>query len=473
MNDYKLVTTLRTFSIYELNQFNKFIHSPYFNANQKVIEFFNLLVESLKQKEPIALTKQDVFSSVFPDEPVYLDDKFRKLNTDILKLVEEFMALNTFNANLLSKYTYLLEALKKRKLVKLYKTRISKAQTISERQIERSSSFYFFNYQLEKIIFEITEFDIKRTEKTNIDAISENLDIFYITEKLKLYADMVSRKKFASHEYKMLFIEEIFHHLESNDYSLYPTVSIYYQILKSQIEPDNPIHYYELKKLISQHIDKFETTEGTQILGSAMNYCVGQINNNRNEFLKEFFELMKGYLDKEFYFEEGKLNPFVFKNIIVTGLRLKEYNFVEDFIFNYKNKLPEDFQENAISYNLAQLYFYKKEFKKVLLHLTNLEYSDISYNLGARSLLIATYYELGEYDPLQSAISSFSVYLSRAKGTMPEKRRISYLNYTKLVKNMSNLQPNNPKQKKKLIDSFEKSEGIASAIWLRDKINEL
>jgi hypothetical protein len=473
MNDYKLITTLRTFSVYELNQFSKFINSPYFNVNQKITDFYGLIVEYLKKKEEIQLSKQEIFKDVFPEENEYQDDKFRKLNTDLLKLVEEFMALSTYNDNELSKYTYLLEALKKRKLVKLYKTRISKAQTLSERQLERSSSFYFFNYQLEKIIFEITEFDIKRTEKTNIDAISENLDIFYITEKLKLYADMVSRKKFASHEYKMLFIDEILHHLESNDYSSYPTVSIYFQILKSQIEPDNTIHYYELKHLISQHIDKFETAEGTQILGSAMNYCVGQINANRNEFLKEFFELMKGYLDKEFYFEEGKLNPFVFKNIIVTGLRLKEYNFVEDFIFNYKNKLPEDFQENAISYNLAQLYFYKKEFKKVLLHLTNLEYSDISYNLGARSLLIATYYELSEYDPLQSSISSFAVYLSRAKGTIPEKRRISYLNYTKMVKNMSNLPPNNPKQKKKLIEKFEKSEGIASAIWLKEKINEL
>lgn len=471
MRDSKLYSTLLSLSVYELNQLQKFIHSPYFNVNQNVIRFYEILHENIKQKNSFTLSKSKIYKQIFEEN--YNDEKFRKLSTDLLKLIEEYLIFSAFEANKINKTTYLLEALRNRKLEKLYRSGIKNAQKLSERQYERSSSFYFFNYQVEKLIFDITEFDFKRTVKTNIEAISENLDIFYIAEKLKFYIDMLSRKQFATHQYKMLFMDEILNHIEKNDLSKYPNINVYYQILQTQLKPNETIHFYELKTLIQDHINTFTTTEGTQILGSAMNYCVGQINLNNQEFLKEFYDLMKEYLDKEYFYTDGKLNPFVFKNIIVTGLRLKEYDFVENFILTYKSRLPEDFQENAISYNLAQLYFYKKDYPKVLQNLTNLEYNDITYNLGARSILVATYYEMNEYDPLQSAISSFSVYLSRAKGTIPDRRRKSYMQYLKFVKNMSNHIPGDSKKKEKLIAEYNKNTGIASANWLKEKLEEL
>lgn len=471
MNDSKLLITLRTFNVYELNQLYKFVHSPFFNSNKFIESYFDILYTYLKNKSADELNKNEIFKNIFDEE--YNDTKFRKLNTDLLKIVEEFLITNSFQNNRMNKATYLLEALKNRKIEKLYKSSIKNAQILRDREFERSSSFYFFNYQVEKIIFDMTEFDYKRSVRTNIEAISENLDIFYITEKLRFYIDMLSRKQFVTHQYNLLFMDEILNHIEKNDVSIYPTINVYYHILQSQIHSENVEYYYTLKELIRKHISSFSLQEGTQILGSAMNYCVGQINNSKQEFLKEFYDLMREYLDKEYFYSDGKLNPFVFKNIIVTGLRLKEYDFVENFIYDYKDKLPEDFQENAINYNLAQLYFYKKDFKRVLLNLTNLDYNDISYNLGARSILVASYYELDEYDALQSAISSFYVYLSRAKGTIPDRRRKNYIDFLKFVKNMSYYIPGDKKKKKKLIADFEKSTGVASAVWLKEKLDEL
>ncbi len=471
MTDSKLVSTLLTLSVYELNQLQKFVNSPYFNANQNIINFYEILYKYIKKGQELTDWKSTIYESIFKED--YNDEKFRKLSTDLLKLVEEYLIYAAFEANKMNKTTYLLEALRNRKIEKLYRTSIKNAQKLSERQYERSSSFYFFNYQVEKLIFDITEFDFKRTVKTNIEVISENLDIFYMAEKLKFYIDMLSRKQFATHQYNMLFMDEILSHIEKNDFSKYPNINVYYQILQTQLKPNDTIHFFELKKLIRNHINTFTVTEGTQILGSAMNYCVGQINLNNPQFLQEFYDIMKEYLDEEYFYTDGKLNPFVFKNIIVTGLRLKEYDFVENFIFSYKDKLPEDFQENAISYNLAQLYFYKKDYPKVLQNLTNLEYNDISYNLGARSILVATYYEMDEYDPLQSAISSFNVYLSRAKGTIPDRRRKSYMQYLKYVKNISNHIPGDNKKKEKLIAELDKNTGVASINWLREKLAEL
>ena len=80
-----------------------------------------------------------------------------------------------------------------------------------------------------------------------------------------------------------------------------------------------------------------------------------------------------------------------------------------------KEKLPVEFRENAVSFNLAQLYFYQKNMTRLFNFFKLLKFEDFTYNLVSKSMLIATYYETEEMEPLFSLFESFRVYLNRHK----------------------------------------------------------
>lgn len=101
---------------------------------------------------------------------------------------------------------------------------------------------------------------------------------------------------------------------------------------------------------------------------------------------------------------EGELSPWDFRNIVVLGLRLGETDWVENFINTHKNFIPEAMRANAVSFNLAQVYFYQKKYEKVMVLLQKVEYEDLTYNLNSKSLLLIAYYELQEIETLHSLL---------------------------------------------------------------------
>ena len=103
-------------------------------------------------------------------------------------------------------------------------------------------------------------------------------------------------------------------------------------------------------------------------------------------------------------------------------MREKDYYWTERFISEYGLHLPETYRENAITYNMANLYFYKKEFAKVIELLQEVAYEGDNYSLGSKSILMATYYETDEIDALYSLCDSFKAYLKRNKLISRDKK---------------------------------------------------
>jgi hypothetical protein len=241
----------------------------------------------------------------------------------------------------------------------------------------------------------------------------------------------------------------------------------------TQKEGEEVEHYYKLKKLIDKFYDKFPPKEAYFIYSEAMNYCIRKVNKGNFNFLKELFTLYKDLLRNELIFTEDKLSPWDFKNITNCALRLKEYEWTEWFINTYQDKLPEAFRNNAVTFNLAQLYYYQHRYEEVIEKLKDVEFDDFSYNLTSKTMLIATYYELDEIEPLFSLLESFRTYLNRHK-EIPAQRRQYYLNTIRVVKRLSRVTPGDEKIMTKVKTEFEtKKSAIAMEAWIEEKILEL
>ncbi len=469
----KTYTILQSFDKYEVNRLRKFLQSPYFNMNEAIVTLFEIFIKDIFGKSTKGLAKEIIWNKIY-NQKKYDDVRFRKLNSELLKLVEKFLAQQVYEDNPIHQATHLIESVGEKKLEKLYSSTMRTARRLSSQQSYKSANFYFYQYEIEKNYYGLTQLDIKRASKGNEDLIAKNLDWFYLAEKLRIICTISSRQTEVSHQYDMILTAEIINHLKNNNwYEEVAPVAIYYQIYLTYEKPENENHYYKLKKLLTKNALQFPPSEANNMYNHALNYCVRGINKGISKFLREYFDLYCDLLNKEIIFEHGKIAPWLFKNIIVIALRLGEYEWTENFIKIYSSKLPLEFRDNAVTFNSAQLYFYQKKYDEVIRLLNQVEYEDLAYNLNSKLMLIAVYYETDEIEPLYFLMDAFRVYLNRNK-KLPTERKQIYINFIKFTKKLTKIIPGDKKAIEKLrLDISNTKGGIVNIKWLKEKIAEL
>lgn len=471
MEETKLVSLLKSLNKYEINKLKKFLASPYHNRDLVILEMYEVLIKAIKKEQIGRLTKESLWRKLMPNKK-YNDVRFRKYFSDLLKLCERFIIQETIEADEHLQEQFLIKGLVKRNLSKLSNYHFKKAQKSIDHYPFRDSDFYYREYIRERQYYDATKAELNRTSIGNIEVIGTNLDYFYIAEKLKFYCSILSRKKFLTYEYQFNFIEEITEFSAKNPIKEIPIIKVYRQILFTLLEPDIPEHYFELKDILRNNSQIFPKEEANQMYQYAQNYCATKVNTGQSNFLTEYFELYQELFSKELIIEDGKLNPWHFKNVILVANRLGKYDWSENFIGEYQSYLAEAYRKNAVTYNLAQLYFYQKKYNKVIEQLRDVEYEDLAYNLNSKMILIAVYYETDELEPLYSLFDSFRTYLNRHNEISADRKTL-YLNFIRFTKRISNVKPGASQQIKKIQKEVDEEKAVINKKWLLEKIEEL
>ena len=471
MYNSKLYSILNDFNKYEQNRCRKYILSPYFNKNQGIIELFEGIIGEINQTSDAKFTKELLWERMEPGK-LFSDVRFRKYCSDLLKLLEGFLAQEVYQENPLHQATYLIEAVSQRKFSKLFNSTLRTARRLSDQQRLRPASYYFYQYEIERNFYSMFQFDSNKKEVANIEDIANNLDYFFIAEKLRYYVAVLNRQYEIPHEYEIRFMEDIIKQVEKLDHEEIPPVAVYYQLYLAMTDSENEKHYFKLKNLLQKYGLLFPEEEASLLYNGAVNYCTRKINKGRSDFLREYFDLYKDLLEKEIIIVDEELDPRHFKNLVLAGLRLGEIDWTDNFIKSYQIYLPDNERENAVTFNLAQLYFYKKNYDKVIEMLHNVEYNDLAYNLNSKVFLLQTYFEIDEIEALYSLLESFRAFLNRRKN-IPARRKKSYLNLIRFTKKLTKVLPGDKRSLERLKNEMNEAQGVASVRWLNEKIAEL
>jgi hypothetical protein len=273
-------------------------------------------------------------------------------------------------------------------------------------------------------------------------------------------------------KYNNLFLDPILKFLAEYDMSDVPSVAIYQSISMLYREAENPVHYQNVINLMKEHSSKFSPEEVKDMYVHALNYCFRRINGGHLEYLAIVLELYKTLLEEEIIFEDGFLTPDNVKNIVTIALRTGQIKWTEEFLETYKNRMPPAERESAFAYNMAQVCYYKKDFSRALKLLHSVEIDDIFYQIGAKSLLLRTYYELNEPEPFFSLSDAFTNYLKRNKLISNSQRTVN-LNFVKFARKLMQIRFGSRLTTEGVRNELQVLKSVGNLQWLNEKLEEM
>lgn len=472
MRETKVYLVLERLSNRERGRCLKFVQSPYFNKNKVLIELFGILHKDLNSSRSKPLSKEKTWNSIQTNIP-YDDLRFRKYLSDLLRLVEKFLAQEQFEKDDYQRSIYELEAVLDKKIERLYAGMRKFVKKMPDNTSFRNSKYYYYLLEASKLLHDLeTEIEQKKKISTNFSKLSDALDIFYISEKLRLDYDATIWKRIdGSLNATISFVDELHHFIKKKPHLEEPPVKVYYAINQLSKNPGKEQYYFEYKRQLNDNIDFFPPAEAIPIYSAGINHCIRRLNTGDAEYLKELFILYVGFVKATVEYT-SELSQWTFNNVITVALRSGKYKWVRQFIEEYGLYIDEKHRENAVSYNTASYYFYLKDYDKVVRTLMSIEYKDVYYNLNSKTILLMTYYETTDYEPLSFLFESFRAYLNR-NDNIPKSKKILYKNLIRLTKRLVNLPPKSKTGLQKLKKEVMDNKNIASRSWLLEKITAL
>ena len=462
MRNTVLYRLLKRLDLRTLSKFEKFIDSRYFNQREDIKIFFNHYKAEIKKKDPKLL--DDIIH-----KKVYNNDKsnpqeLRLLYSRTFQLLKQFLFIESVKENKIEFGFTLSEEFKKLKDKDLFTKTFQKTSNELEDEKWRDLDFYQDKFRLEQLYYDFIS-DYERTKENNLQVLTENLDVYYFIQKLNHACMIISHQSVFKKDYNLDSIKHMVLFLDDNKLFLekYPALNVTYNCYKALIEEDHQSHFSKLKSLLIQHKNIFRPKHIRFLYSSAINYCIKRINSGASDFYQELFSLYKDGIENEILLENNRLTRFSYKNIVALAVGLKEFDWVEKFIYDYKEKLDPKYRDSFFTFNLAKLKQAQNKYEEAMSLLIHFNPEDILMTLAAKANLLKMYFELQEFNSLDSLLHSMDKYLDRKKVLGYHKKH--YKDVIKFSRKLMNLAPYAQEERETLRKQIEASEMRSERDW--------
>lgn len=481
MKQSRLLQYLEKFSARERKRFHAYVVSPFFNKNQKVQQLCEILLQQAPTWSEARLDRQRLYAAIYPGESFHAG-RFNNLVSDLLHLLYDFMAQCEYQSHKQVQKHLLLERLLTSEWPKDIERIARSHHQLQQQEHHRHIDYYMDEYQLyEKLDRHFFSKGIRAYDE-NLQLKNDMLDRYYLISKFRIACDMASRNIVIGSAYDCRMLDELLRHyeLEKDQWSGLAVLEIYYQILQMLTLEEGESAYRQAKVLITQSHHLFPQEDLREAYIFILNYCIRQINIGKSRFFKEILDLYKAMLQSKVVFKNGYMPQWTFKNISTAGIRLKEFEWTEQFILKYEQQLLPEERQNAIAYNLAALYYAQKEYAKALSQLHDVEFVHASYHLGAKIIQLKSYYELDEEEAFFALIEASKKYVGRNR-QLSDYGKNANLNFLRIIRRLfllkssrSRLKSADYKKKARLLaERLDALHPLANKDWLEEAFGQI
>lgn len=472
MQENKLIRMLQSLSISEMRILKEFIISPYFNKNPLITQLISICITHISSQNTHLLTDEYVFSVLWEKEG-FDKMKISRLRYKAFQVVEEFVLQQLLKTKKREMYMHLLAYYADNDLQDLHQDTRAKLFALQKEVVERDSTFYYEQFAIGEATLRFMVQTQQRNSSLDLHEVETHLNIFYISQKLALACNALSRQFVLHSAFQPDLLPEVLQYVENHPEILnHPPVKVYYTLFQMMQFPENENYFAEFQSLLNDYKQFFTEKESKNLHAYIRNRCISHINNGIISYLKVLFDVYDKHLHEGLLYDEsGQLPSATFKNIVVLALRLHQFEWTDTFLQNFTNKLPFTEQSDTYNYCLAKRSFTQKDYAATLHLLQNVDFVDVFLNIAARKLLMQTYFERKEWEALQATINTFRVFIHRNK-TLSEQHKQMNRNFANILFKIAENPHTFAQNKDKWTQLIESTSPISEKSWLLEKVQD-
>lgn len=478
MENKKVFNFLRTFSKRQLNRFEDYLNSPYFNKSEELCFIYEVVkkyISSSSQKSFAEYLKKYQPTNKKPISTTNLD----KYLSRIFQFVLDFVGMEKLKEKAFLKSSLLMEYLIEGDELSMFDKIYMKTKKVLEKEKLSNQNLYDkFALEKQKANY-LSTYDTERKGKQNLQEFSDTLDQFYLTQKYDVEILKIARQNVIQLNYNYYLIDKL-------NYILKDSKKPYNELFQLQNQVYNLIDSNEQISLSSLNNFCQNLLIISNQLEEHIAYNMGQFlrNNVRKAFqskdeayYKYCFKLNNKLLDKGLLHYKGNIFAPTFKNVIDEGLRINKLEWCNEFVDNNNSKIiPEKIRPDIANYARARIKFFAGDLEEARDFIRTLKFKDIIYKFALKRLEIMIYYELEEYLILDSLIGSFRVSLTPNRFLLLKKDKKDVNNrFANYVNKLLKIKQSSLKTKAKSLNSLLteiNADTIVDQFWFEKKIQE-
>lgn len=457
MKSFPLFNLLDAMSKDQLNLLEKFLNSPFWGTHRDALIFFQYLKKRLGQ--PLGYDKKAIAADLdIAPERVYL------LNNYLTAAVEQFLACTEWLKDSGRQHLYTVKALRKMQQNEAAIRMFDYARRKLDADEMKGIDWQYTDFWLRQEHFS-TSMQQGRGRDFNLQSLVNAQEAAFVADRLRIGCLMLSHQAVARHTYHEGLLPAVLQYLETGDLLRIPVIQGYYHgYFTLSGSSNSESHFIRLKALLDTGAEQLPVAERQDFFLMAINFCIRRINQSDKNYIREVFTLYQSGLQQKVLLENGVLSRWTYNNIALSALHLKEFEWTERFLKEYVHLLPGAHREAALHFNLARLYYERRELQQAMLQLLHREHDDVLQNLAAKAMLSRIYWELQETEALYNQLDSIHIYLRRQK-VLGYHREV-YLSFVKWMKKLLKTNLNDPVSVSQLRAAVENTTALAEREWL-------
>lgn len=175
-------------------------------------------------------------------------------------------------------------------------------------------------------------------------------------------------------------------------------------------------HFRQLRILFSSHSQKLSKVEAWDLAIYLINFCARQIHQGKREFQLEVKSIFDQMLQAGNNSGSVGHDPWLYKNIIVTALKLGEVDWADQYIERHEKDLVNDFEGNAAYFCRAAVAFGNGNYgdaRKLALKVLQ-KYQGYFYGIDGRILVWKCSFKLKDELFMASTLDAYIKFFQRS-----------------------------------------------------------
>lgn len=267
--------------------------------------------------------------------------------------------------------------------------------------------------------------------------------------------------------------DDFFESLAQANDKIFIIPRIRYFLFKCFQFPDEKKYIRQAEKIFFENEKYFDDDFIIDVYRMIMSYYIIKINSGETKFYENLYRLYVRKLKQNLVSDIKYCNypANIFREYVITGIRVKKFKWVEKVIKKYSPLLPENIRSDEYSLAMIRFHFAKNEYAQALKIIVEHKSNNIMHYFDLSMYRLIIYYELKRYEEAYYEIDRIKHFMKN-RNDIPEVTLKPFRKFINLFQKLLNFRSNpNDKKYDNLMFELKKHDGTyVMKSWLTEKV---